>query len=84
MPEIEIRPPTSLDIPRLIDIDHDYLSDHVWQMELQQDSGPKPSDLLVEIIFRQQKLPRSVRVPYPRDPSILAKDWKERACLLVA
>ncbi len=84
MPEIEIRPPTSLDIPKLIDIGHDYISDHVWQMEVQHESGQKPSDMLVEIIFRQQQLPRSVRVAYPRDPHGLALDWKERSCLLVA
>jgi ribosomal protein S18 acetylase RimI-like enzyme len=84
MPQIEIRPPTSADIPKLIDIEHDYISDYVWQMEFQQDTGQKPSDLMVEIIFRQLKLPRSVRVDYPRDPRSLANDWKERACLLVA
>src|SRR5512143_1343475 len=84
MPEIEIRPPTSADIPKLVQIDHDYVSDHVWQMEVQHETGQKPSDLRVEIIFRQLKLPRSVRVEYPRSPEELARDWKERSCLLVA
>ena len=84
MPEIEIRPPTSAEIPIIIDIDHDYLSDYVWQMEVQQESGQKPSDLRVEIVFRQLKLPRSVRVSYPRLPSLLVTDWKDRSCLLVA
>ena len=84
MPEIEIRPPTSAEIPKMIGIDHDYVSDHVWQMEVQQESGQKPSDLRVGITFRQLKLPRSVRVEYPRIPSWLANDWKDRSCLLVA
>ncbi len=84
MPEIEIRPPASEDIPKLVDIDHDYMSDHVWQMEVQHESGQKPSDLRVEIIFRQLKLPRSVRVAYPRSPTELVNDWKDRSCLLVA
>lgn len=84
MPEIEIRAPTSEDIPSLIEIDHDYVSDHVWQMEVQHEEGQKPSDLRVEIIFRQLKLPRSVRVAYPRNPEELKNDWKERSCLLVA
>jgi hypothetical protein len=44
MPEIEIRPPTSADIPKLVEIDHDYLSDYVWQMDTAQ-SGQKPTDL---------------------------------------
>lgn len=84
MPEIEIRPPTSAEIPTLTNIDHDYVSDYVWQMEVQRESGQKPSDLRVEIVFRQLKLPRSVRVAYPRSPSELAVDWKDRSCLLVA
>ncbi len=84
MPEIEIRPPTSLDIPKLIEIDHDYVSDHVWQMEILHETGQKPADLKVEIIFRQLKLPRSVRVDYPRYPAELTNDWKDRSCLLVA
>jgi len=84
MPEIEIRPPTSADIPKLVEIDHDYVSDHVWQMEVQREAGQKPSDLRVEIIFRQLKLPRSVHVEYPRQPAELANDWKERSCVLVA
>ncbi len=84
MPEIEIRPPTSAEIPKMVEIDHDYVSDHVWQMEVQHETGQKPSDLLVEIIFRQLKLPRSVKVEYPRFPKELASDWKDRSCLLVA
>jgi GNAT superfamily N-acetyltransferase len=84
MPEIEIRPPTSADIPKLVDIDHNYVSDHVWQMEVQHESGQKPTDLRVEIIFRQLRLPRSVRVEYPRSASELVNDWKDRSCLLVA
>ncbi len=84
MPEIEIRPPIPTDIPKLIEIDHDYVSDHVWQMEVQHETGQKPSDLRVEIIFRQLKLPRSVHVQYPRSPGDLVHDWKERSCLLVA
>ena len=84
MPEIEIRPPTSAEIPIMIDIDHDYVSDYVWQMEVHHESGQKPSDLRVEIVFRQLKLPRSVRVAYPRSPDVLATDWKDRSCLLVA
>jgi ribosomal protein S18 acetylase RimI-like enzyme len=84
MPEIEIRPPTAVDISKLIEIDHDYVSDHVWQMEVQHETGQKPSDLRVEIIFRQLKLPRSVHVEYPRPIHQLASDWKDRSCLLVA
>jgi ribosomal protein S18 acetylase RimI-like enzyme len=84
MPEIEIRPPISAEIPIIIEMDHDYVSDYVWQMEVQHESSQKPSDLRVEIVFKQLKLPRSVRVAYPRSQSVLATDWKDRSCLLVA
>ena len=84
MPEIEIRSPTSTDIHKIMEIDHDYVSDHVWQMEVQRDSGPKPTDMRIEIIFRQLKLPRSVRVAYPRLNTTLTNDLKDRSCILVA
>lgn len=78
MPEIEIRPAISSDIPVLIAVDHNYSSDYVWQMELQAEENQ------VQINFRQVRLPRSVRVEYPRPASPLADDWTERSGLLVA
>jgi len=78
MPEIEIRPAIASDIPQLIALDHDYTSDYVWQMNIQREEGQ------VSVSFRQARLPRSVRVEYPRSPQSLTEDWKKRAGLLVA
>jgi len=78
MPEIEIRPATSDDIPYLIALDHGYSSDYVWQLEIQQEEA------LLNVQFRELRLPRSVRVDYPRNPQDLADDWTERAALIVA
>lgn len=78
MPKIEIRPAKSDDIPALIALEHSYVSDYVWQMEVQRD------EYKTSIIFRQVKLPRSVRVNYPRNPQLLAEDWKKRDGVLVA
>jgi GNAT superfamily N-acetyltransferase len=78
MPEIEIRPANPADIPLLAAIDHDYSSDFVWQMELQSEEGQ------VGVSFRQVRLPRSVRVDYPRPPANLRNDWSQRSGLLVA
>ena len=78
MPEIEIRPAISADIPALIAIDHRYTSDNVWQMEIQQDESQ------IAISFREVRLPRSVRVDYPRSPGELADTWTQRSGLLVA
>jgi GNAT superfamily N-acetyltransferase len=77
MPEIEIRPVVNQDIPILISLDHDYVSDHVWQMDITQDEKN------VRIDFRQIQLPRSVRVDYPRPPQELLSDWQNRSALLV-
>jgi ribosomal protein S18 acetylase RimI-like enzyme len=78
MPEIEIRPANSADIPSLIALDHHYTSDYVWQMEIQQDEKQ------IAVSFREVRLPRSIRVDYPRSPSELADTWTQRSGLLVA
>ncbi len=78
MPEIQIRPAIASDIPAIIAIDHNYSSDYVWQMEIQSDEGQ------VGVSFRQIRLPRSVRVEYPRPISQLEHDWTQRPGLLVA
>jgi ribosomal protein S18 acetylase RimI-like enzyme len=78
MPEIEIRPATASDLPALIAIDHNYTSDFVWQMEITNEDGQ------VGVSFREVRLPRSVRVEYPRLPAAMADDWHLRSGLLVA
>lgn len=78
MPEIEIRPAIAADIPSLLAIDHTYTSDFAWQMEVQVEEG------LMQVNFREIRLPRSVRVEYPRQVRTLADGWAERHGLLVA
>jgi GNAT superfamily N-acetyltransferase len=78
MPEIEIRPGVETDIPALIKLDHSYTSDYVWQMDLQVDA------MQVVAQFKEVRLPRTVRVEYPRSAQSLAEDWRQRSALLVA
>jgi ribosomal protein S18 acetylase RimI-like enzyme len=78
MPEIEIRPANSADIPNLINIDHNYKSDYVWQMDIKREQEK------TDIQFRQTHLPRSVRVEYPRSPKKMVDDWQHRSGILVA
>lgn len=78
MPEIEIRPAIATDIPTLTSIDHTYSSEYVWQMEIQAEEKS------VSINFREIRLPRSVRVDYPRRVHVLEDDWTRRSGLLVA
>lgn len=79
MPEIEIRPANAADIPRLAALDHRYTTDHVWQMEVDQDQEGAFS-----VAFREMRLPRVVRVEYPRPPADLTSDWTHMGGLLVA
>ena len=79
MPEIEIRHIDEEDVPALVAIDHNYMTDFVWQMEVQPFEEGQ-----VRIRFREVRLPRSVRVEYPRSPQDLVADWQDRDCVLAA
>lgn len=78
MPEISIRTAIATDIPRLMALNHNYSSDHVWQMELHRQEEK------IGIAFREVRLPRSVQVKYPRTPQMLADEWTHRSVMLVA
>lgn len=85
MPQIEIRPAIASDIPALMALDSHYISDHVWQMEFRQASEDgQVGEPFHTISFHQVRLPRSVRVEYPRSPRLLGMDWTQRSGLLVA
>ncbi len=79
-PDLEpflIRHAVSTDIPALIGLDHSYSTDHVWQMSLQ------PAAPGVEVAFREVRLPRPMRVGYPRSVERLADEWTERSAVWV-
>ena len=78
MPEIEIRAATAEDIPELSAIDHNYTTEFVQQMEIQVD------EKRVGVTFREVRLPRSVRVDYPRQLSSQLEDWASCSGVLVA
>ena len=80
MPEIQIRPATAADIASLITLDHHNISDHAWQMEFH----PEHEQGQIMVNFRQVRLPRPVRIGYPRPTNALAEDWEERSGVLVA
>ena len=78
MPSFEIRSATANDVPRMIAMDHSSLSDYVWQLELRRESNQ------VTVNFREVRLPRSIEVKYPRNPSSLADEWTRRDLVLVS
>jgi ribosomal protein S18 acetylase RimI-like enzyme len=84
MPTIEIRPAIEKDIPSLVALDHNYVSDYVWQMEISHNEHGLGEASQVQIGFREIHLPRSVRVDYPRIAQALTAEWGQRDGLLVA
>ncbi len=78
MEGLAVRQAISTDIPALMALDHDYSTDHVWQMAVSRVTDE------AGVTFREVRLPRPMRVAYPRDPRRLADEWTRQAALLVA
>jgi len=66
------------DLNGCLALDADSQTDHVWQMEERQQNGQ------VGIRFQRVRLPRVMRVAYPRDRDDLLARWQEGALILVA
>jgi ribosomal protein S18 acetylase RimI-like enzyme len=75
---MKIRPAELEDLQACLDLDHSFLTDHVWQMDVQE------GKLRVAVNFRTVRLPRPVHVKYPRDRDALLAEWHRRDCFLVA
>lgn len=73
-----IRPAELKDLQACLALDHSCRTDHVWQMDVQQENGR------VTVTFCTMRLPRPVHVAYPRDEQALLADWHHRDCFLVA
>jgi GNAT superfamily N-acetyltransferase len=78
MPEIEIRPVLAPEIPLLAKFDHSVETSYVWQMERAQLVGQ------LTISFREIRMPRQVRVPYPRPAAALTENWNSHSGILTA
>jgi GNAT superfamily N-acetyltransferase len=75
---VTIRPLNITDMPMLVDLDHGYNTDYVWQMDVE---SPERE---MRIAFREIRLPRSMYVNYPRNNDHLADDWQKQGLVLVA
>ena len=78
MPEIEIRPAISSDLPILFKLDHSVETTHVWQMDTSSDQNE------IATRFREIRLPRAVKVEYTKNPHDLADTWTRKTLFLVA
>ena len=72
----EIRPASKNDLPVLMAMDHTCTSEYVWQLDLQSESKQ------VAARFHEVRLPRSVTVAYPRDPSVLVEEWMKHDVIM--
>src|SRR5512136_9004 len=73
-----IRSATADDLPHCLAIDPTFETDYVWQMENHAHAGQ------IDVSFRTVRLPRPMRVPYPRDVSQLNAGWQACDAMLVA
>ena len=75
---LKIRSALATDIQRLAGFEHNSTSDYVWQLDLQKEDGQ------IMVSLREVRLPRPVKVQYPRDHFSLADEWKKNARTFVA
>ncbi len=76
--ELTIRDATENDLAACVQLDLSYETDYVWQMDVHDEAGA------IAIGFRTVRLPRMMRVVYPRDPDSLGLAWSRHNCFLVA
>jgi len=78
MPEIEIRHAVVSEIPRLIELEHSFQTQYVWQMDRSFEKGQWVVSL------REVRLPRPAKVDYPIPAETLQNELAQRSGLLVA
>jgi len=73
-----VRPATLADLSACLSLDHVSVTDHVWQMKVQE------SESQVGVAFHTVRLPRRMQVTYPRNLEQLVEDWQRDEAFLVA
>jgi ribosomal protein S18 acetylase RimI-like enzyme len=75
---VTIRRADLADLNACCRLDPSYVTEYVWQMETRQEEGT------VAVTFRTVRLPRPMKVDYPRDTTELLAGWRHGDPLLVA
>ena len=73
-----IRAAQSADLSQCLALDASYETDYVWQVENREESSQ------ISLAFRTIRLPRPMKVLYPRDPRQLNAGWDACDAMLVA
>ncbi len=73
-----VRPATLADLNACLSLDHASVTDHVWQMQFEE------AEFQVRVTFPTVRLPRRMRVEYPRSLDQLVEDWQRDEGFLVA
>jgi ribosomal protein S18 acetylase RimI-like enzyme len=73
---MQIYPAELADINFFCQMNMSYTTDYVWQMRTRGDGRT------IEIHFDTVRLPRAMRVDYPRSPDELIEHWQIEACFL--
>jgi ribosomal protein S18 acetylase RimI-like enzyme len=78
MHKMIVRLATLADLNACLSLNHDCVTDHVWQMQVHEGSPE------VSVAFDAIRLPRQMRATYPRDLDLLVEDWQRGEGFLVA
>jgi ribosomal protein S18 acetylase RimI-like enzyme len=73
-----VRPATLADLNACLLLDHTSVTDHVWQMKVEE------ADAQVTVAFHTVRLPRRMRAEYPRSLEELVEHWQRGEGFLVA
>ncbi len=75
---MQIQPAELVDINVCYLMDKSYTTDYVWQMQTGEDGRT------IDVHFDTVRLPRPMRVEYPRSPDELIEHWQQDGCFLIA
>ncbi len=78
MADVKIRAGIEADFARCLTLDASFETDYVWQVDNRAQAKQ------IDVAFHTVRLPRSMRVPYPRDQKQLTAAWQACEAMYVA